>query len=61
MVGHVPVGLPAVLALGMILMIKPDYFDQVKESALSTPAAIGVGALLGINVTFMKIMVNIKV
>ncbi|WP_149140296.1 type II secretion system F family protein [Gemmobacter caeruleus] len=49
------------LALGMILMIKPDYFDQVKESALFTPVAMGVGALLVVNVIFMKIMVNIKV
>ncbi|WP_151719954.1 type II secretion system F family protein [Gemmobacter serpentinus] len=49
------------LALGMILMIKPDYFDQVQESALFTPVAIGVFAMLVVNVIFMKIMVNIKV
>ena len=49
------------LALGMILMIKPDYFDQVQESPLFTPVAIGVGAMLVVNVIFMKIMVNIKV
>ena len=49
------------LALGMILMIKPDYFDQVKESPLFMPVAGGVGALLVVNVIFMKIMVNIKV
>ena len=50
-----------ILAIGMILMIKPDYFDQVKESAFFTPVAIGVGAMLVANVIFMKIMVNIKV
>lgn len=49
------------LALGMILLIKPDYFDEVKESAMFTPVAMGVGAMLVANVIFMKIMVNIKV
>jgi tight adherence protein B len=48
-------------ALAMILMIKPDYYDEVKETSAFIPAALIVGVLLFINVIFMKIMVNIKV
>ena len=50
-----------VLALLMILMLKPDYFDEVQKSAMFVPAALVVGVMLTINVIFMKIMVNIKV
>lgn len=48
-------------ALMMILAIKPDYFDEVKETSAFVPAALIVGVFLVINVIFMKIMVNIKV
>ena len=48
-------------ALVMILMLKPTYFDEVKETAAFIPAALVVGAFLVMNVIFMKIMVNIKV
>jgi tight adherence protein B len=48
-------------ALVMILMIKPDYYDEVRKTAAFIPAALIVGTFLTINVIFMKIMVNIKV
>jgi len=48
-------------ALVMILMLKPTYFDEVKETAAFIPAALVVGVFLVMNVIFMKIMVNIKV
>ncbi|AMY70760.1 type II secretion system F family protein [Frigidibacter mobilis] len=49
------------VALVAIQLGKPDYFDQVKETPAFVPAALVVGALLGANVLFMKIMTNIKV
>jgi tight adherence protein B len=48
-------------ALLMIQMLKPDYYDGVKDSPYFIPMALVVGAFLIINVIFMKIMVNIKV
>lgn len=48
-------------ALVMISMLKPDYYDQVKESPAFIPAALVVGVFLVVNVIFMKMMVNIKV
>lgn len=53
-------GFPIVALIG-IQMIKPDYYDEVKESTLFIPTALVVFTLLGINVLFMKIMTNIKV
>ena len=50
-----------VVAMLMISLIKPDYYDDVKETALFVPTAIVVFALLGINVLYMRKMVNIKV
>ena len=50
-----------ILALIMINMIKPDYYDGVKDTPVFVPAALVVCAFLVINVIFMKIMVNIKV
>ncbi|MFE3837094.1 type II secretion system F family protein [Pseudogemmobacter sonorensis] len=50
-----------ILALIMINMIQPDYYDDVKETAVFIPAALVVCAFLVFNVIFMKIMVNIKV
>ncbi|MDP3338809.1 type II secretion system F family protein [Frigidibacter sp.] len=49
------------VALVAIQVGKPDYFDEVKETAIFVPAALVVATLLGINVLFMKIMTNIKV
>lgn len=48
-------------ALIMITMIKPDYYDGVKETAAFIPAALAVGAFLVVNVVYMRIMTNIKV
>ncbi|GHC49224.1 type II secretion system F family protein [Neogemmobacter tilapiae] len=50
-----------ILALVMIIMIKPDYYDEVRETSTFIPAALVVGALLVINIIYMKIMTNIKV
>lgn len=50
-----------ILALIMITVIKPDYYDDVRGTAAFVPAALVVCAFLIINVIFMKIMVNIKV
>jgi tight adherence protein B len=48
-------------ALVMIQMLKPDYYDGVKDTDVFVPVALGVCAFLVVNVIFMKIMVNIKV
>jgi tight adherence protein B len=48
-------------ALVMIMLIKPTYFDDVKETPAFIPAALVVTTFLVINVIFMKMMVNIKV
>ncbi|SNT01976.1 tight adherence protein B [[Luteovulum] sphaeroides subsp. megalophilum] len=50
-----------IVALVAISILKPDYYDGVKETPLFIPAALVVGAFLIANVIFMKIMVNIKV
>ena len=50
-----------ILALVMIIVIKPDYFDEVQGTAAFIPACLIVGTFLVVNVIFMKIMVNIKV
>jgi tight adherence protein B len=50
-----------IVALVMINVIQPHYYDDVKKTAAFIPAALVVGAFLVVNVVFMKIMVNIKV
>ncbi|MBS8225914.1 type II secretion system F family protein [Vannielia litorea] len=50
-----------ILAIVMINVIKPDYYDEVKDTAAFIPACLVVGTFLTVNVIFMKIMVNIKV
>ncbi|MFN3825676.1 MAG: type II secretion system F family protein [Pseudorhodobacter sp.] len=50
-----------IVALVMINVIQPGYYDDVKESPSFIPAALIVGVFLVINVIFMKVMVNIKV
>ena len=50
-----------ILALIMINVVQPDYYDDVRETAAFVPAALVVCVFLVINVIFMKIMVNIKV
>jgi tight adherence protein B len=46
---------------GMIMMIKPDYYDDVMKTEYFVPAALIVGVLLVVNVVFMRVLVNIKV
>ncbi|MDZ7906468.1 MAG: type II secretion system F family protein [Cypionkella sp.] len=50
-----------VLGLIAILIMRPDYFDQVMTSSYFIPAVGLVVTFLVINVVFMKIMTNIKV
>ncbi|OYU17218.1 MAG: pilus assembly protein TadB [Rhodobacteraceae bacterium PARR1] len=45
----------------MIMMIKPDYYDDVMNTEYFVPAALIVGVLLVVNVVFMRVLVNIKV
>lgn len=47
--------------LVVIQLLKPDYFDTVKDTPAFIPAALVVFTFLAINVVFMKMMVNIKV
>ena len=49
------------VVLAVIQLLKPDYFDTVKDTPAFVPAALIVFVFLGINVIFMKMMVNIKV
>ena len=48
-------------AMIMISAIKPDYYDEVKETALFIPTALVVFAFLIVNVLYMRKMVNIQV
>jgi tight adherence protein B len=50
-----------IVALVMINILKPDYYDDVRKTAAFIPAALGVATFLIINVLYMKIMCNIKV
>ncbi|MEI4472534.1 type II secretion system F family protein [Frigidibacter sp. MR17.24] len=49
------------VALVGIQVMKPDYYDGVKDNAAFVPVAIGVFGFLALNVLFMKIMTTIKV
>jgi tight adherence protein B len=50
-----------IAALLMIQMLKPDYYDGVRDTQYFVPAALIVVVFLVVNVIFMKVMVNIKV
>ncbi|MCB1397122.1 MAG: type II secretion system F family protein [Rhodobacteraceae bacterium] len=50
-----------IAAMLMISLIKPDYYDGVKETALFIPVAIVVVSFLVVNVIYMRKMVNIQV
>jgi tight adherence protein B len=50
-----------IVALLMILVIKPDYYDAVRDTPAFIPAALFVVVFLTINIIFMKVMTNIKV
>lgn len=53
-------GFPIAALIG-INVLQPNYYDEVRDTALFIPAALVVAAFLVVNVIFMKIMVNIKV
>ncbi len=50
-----------ILALIMINVIQPDYYDEVKTTSAYVPAALFVVVFLIINIIYMKVMTNIKV
>ena len=49
------------LALVMINVIQPNYYDDVRETQFFIPAALIVGAFLVANVFVMRSLTNIKV
>ncbi len=50
-----------IVALVMINVIQPNYYDDVKETAAFIPACLVVAAFLVVNIFVMKALVNIKV
>jgi len=48
-------------ALVMINLLDPNYYDDVKETAVFIPACLVVGGFLEENIFVMKSLVNIKV
>ena len=50
-----------VIALLMVQVVQPDYYDRVSDHPLFLPGAILTVILLVVNVIFMRILVNIKV
>lgn len=50
-----------IVALIMINVIQPDYYDEVKGTSAYIPAALFVVVFLIINIIYMKVMTNIKV
>jgi tight adherence protein B len=50
-----------VIALLMVQVVQPDYYDRVSDHPLFLPGAILTVILLILNVFFMRMLVNIKV
>ena len=50
-----------ILCLIGINVMQPDYYAEVMESPVFIPAAAVVAVMLGVNMIFMRILVNIKV
>lgn len=50
-----------IIALIVVQIVRPDYYDGVTDHPLFVPATIAVGVMLAINIFFMRMMVNIKV
>jgi len=50
-----------ILALIVINVAKPDYYDEVMETAYFVPACLVVAVFLIANIFVMKMLVNIKV
>ena len=53
-------GFPLV-ALLMVQLLQPDYYDEVKDTAVFIPACLVVAAFLIANIIVMRALVNIKV
>ncbi|MEM6932872.1 MAG: type II secretion system F family protein, partial [Pseudomonadota bacterium] len=50
-----------IVALLLVQVVKPDYYDAVSDHALFVPGAIATFILLVVNIFFMRALVNIKV
>jgi len=50
-----------VIALLLVQVVQPDYYDRVSDHPLFLPGAILTFILLVVNVFFMRALVNIKV
>ena len=50
-----------ILALVMINVIQPNYYDEVKTTSAFIPACLVVAGFLVVNIFVMKMLVNIKV
>ena len=50
-----------ILALVMINVIQPNYYDDVKQTAAFIPACLVVAGFLVVNIFVMRMLVNIKV
>lgn len=50
-----------IVALVMINLIQPNYYDKVRETEFFIPACIVVGVFLVLNIIVMRMLVNIKV
>lgn len=50
-----------ILALVMINVIQPNYYDEVKETSAFIPACLIVAGFLTVNIFVMRMLVNIKV
>ena len=50
-----------IIALLMVQVVQPDYYDRVSDHPLFLPGAILTAILLVVNIFFMRMLVNIKV
>lgn len=50
-----------IIALLLVQIVQPDYYDRVSDHPLFAPGAVIVTILLVVNVFFMRWMVNIRV
>ncbi len=50
-----------IIALLLVQVVQPNYYDRVSDHPLFLPGAIVTFILLGVNILFMRWLVNIKV
>jgi tight adherence protein B len=50
-----------IIALLLVQIVQPDYYDRVSDHPLFLPGAIVTFFLLIVNIIFMRLLVNIKV